>query len=401
MNWPLFTVHIRHDRDIVYARQRARLVADRLGFEVQDQTRIATAVSEVCRNAYAYAGGGRADFRITETGGKPGMLIEVADQGPGISSLEDILAGRYRSRTGMGLGLIGAKRLMDRLEVDTGDTGTTVRLYRAVPKALDRPMPEFVTKLVDDLARQQPLDPVEEVQRQNQELLSSLYDLRQREEELLQANAALRANVVEKEVLLKEVYHRVKNNLQIISSLVSMKARKSSSPLVRRQLEDVRTRIHSLSLVHEKLYQSDDLAHIDLSGYVRDLCSHLRVSFLGRGEASAVELTVEADRVSVSLDMAIQLGLLINEIVTNALKHAFDDGQSGRVHVRLTVQPPDRLLLEVADNGKGLPEPEPDQASESLGMNLIRALAARVDGNLTMESNGGTTVTVNMPLHGD
>src|SRR3954449_5741491 len=79
LSWPLFAVHIRHDRDIVYARQRARLVADRLGFEVQDQTRIATAVSEVCRNAYAYAGGGRAEFRITETGGKPGMLIEVAD----------------------------------------------------------------------------------------------------------------------------------------------------------------------------------------------------------------------------------------------------------------------------------------------------------------------------------
>jgi len=396
LNWPLFTVHIRHDRDIVYARQRARLVADRLGFEVQDQTRIATAVSEVCRNAYAYAGGGRADFRITETGGKPGMLIEVADQGPGISSLEDILAGRYRSRTGMGLGLIGAKRLMDRLEVDTGDTGTTVRLYRAVPKALDRPMPEFVTKLVDDLARQQPLDPVEEVQRQNQELLSSLYDLRQREEELLQANAALRANVVEKEVLLKEVYHRVKNNLQIISSLVSLKARKSSNPLVRQELDDVRSRIHSLSIVHEKLYQSDDLARVDLAGYVRDLCAHLRMSFTAKGDGP--ELAVETDRVALGLDMAIQLGLLINEIVTNAFKHAFPNGAGGEVRVSLRVLPLDRLKLEVSDNGVGMPE----EASDSLGMNLIRALAARVEGDLQIDgTGGGTRVTVTMPLHGD
>jgi two-component system, sensor histidine kinase PdtaS len=408
VNRPLFAVHIRHDRDIVYARQRARLVADRLGFDTQDQTRIATAVSEVCRNAYAYAGGGRVEFRLEEPSGIPTLVIEISDKGPGIADLGGILAGHYRSSTGLGLGLAGTRRLVDRLEIKTTPAGTNVRIHRRLSRPVDRPMPEFVNRLVDDLARHPALDPVEEVQRQNQELMHSLFDLRQREEDLLRANAelrdsaeALRASNAEKEVLLKEVYHRVKNNLQIISSLVSMKARKSSSPLVRRQLEDVRTRIHSLSLVHEKLYQSDDLAHIDLSGYVRDLCSHLRVSFLGRGEASAVELTVEADRVSVSLDMAIQLGLLINEIVTNALKHAFDDGQSGRVHVRLTVQPPDRLLLEVADNGKGLPEPEPDQASESLGMNLIRALAARVDGNLTMESNGGTTVTVNMPLYGD
>ena len=102
MTWPLFTVHIRHDRDIVHARQRARLVAARLGFEVQDQTRIATAVSEVCRNAYAYAGGGKADFRIEETSGHISMVIEVNDAGPGIAELDDILAGRYRSNTGMG-----------------------------------------------------------------------------------------------------------------------------------------------------------------------------------------------------------------------------------------------------------------------------------------------------------
>src|SRR3954463_2646995 len=119
LSWPLFAVHIRHDRDIVYARQRARLVADRLGFEVQDQTRIATAVSEVCRNAYAYAGGGKADFRIEETAGRVSMVIEVSDAGPGIAELDDILAGRYRSRTGMGLGLLGSQRLMDRLEINT------------------------------------------------------------------------------------------------------------------------------------------------------------------------------------------------------------------------------------------------------------------------------------------
>jgi two-component system, sensor histidine kinase PdtaS len=395
LSWPLFTVHIRHDRDIVHARQRARLVAARLGFEVQDQTRIATAVSEVCRNAYAYAGGGKADFRIEDTASHVSMVIEVSDAGPGIAELDDILAGRYRSSTGMGLGLLGSQRLMDRLEITTSETGTSVLLARIAQRPLDRPVPEFINKLMDELTRQQPMDPVEEVQRQNQELLSSLSDLRQREEELLQANAALRASVVEKEVLLKEVYHRVKNNLQIISSLVSLKARKSTSPLVRQELDDVRSRIHSLSIIHEKLYQSEDLARVDLAGYVRDLCAHLRMSFTASG--AGPELTVETDRVVLGLDMAIQLGLLINEVVTNAFKHAFPNGERGQIHVSLMVLPAERLKLEVSDNGAGMPE----DASDSLGMNLIRALAARVEGDLVIDGSNGTTVTVTMPLHGD
>jgi two-component sensor histidine kinase len=395
LTWPLFTVHIRHDRDIVHARQRARLVAARLGFEVPDQTRIATAVSEVCRNAYAYAGGGKAEFRIEESSGRVSMVVEVSDAGPGIAELDEILAGRYQSRTGMGLGLLGSRRLMDRVEIATSENGTSVLLARVVQRPLERPVPEFLNKLVDELARQQPLDPIEEVQRQNQELLSSLSALRQREEELLEANAALRANVVEKEVLLKEVYHRVKNNLQIISSLVSLKARKSTSPLVRQELDDVRSRIHSLSIIHEKLYQSEDLARVDLAGYVRDLCAHLRMSFAASG--AGPELTVETDRVVLGLDMAIQLGLLINEVVTNAFKHAFPNGERGEIRVSLTVLPSDRLKLEVSDNGAGLP----DDAADSLGMNLIRALAARVEGDLQIDGSNGTTITVTMPLYGD
>ena len=252
----------------------------------------------------------------------------------------------------MGLGLLGSQRLMDRLEINTSETGTCVVLARIVQRPLDRPVTEFINKLMDELTRQQPMDPVEEVQRQNQELLSSLSDLRQREEELLQANAALRANVVEKEVLLKEVYHRVKNNLQIISSLVSLKARKSTSPLVRQELDDVRSRIHSLSIIHEKLYQSEDLARVDLAGYVRDLCAHLRMSFTASG--AGPELMVETDRVVLSLDMAIQLGLLINEVVTNAFKHAFPNGERGEIRVSLMVMPMERLKLEVSDNGTGM-----------------------------------------------
>lgn len=389
MNWPLFSVHIRQDRDIVYARQRARFVAERLGFDTQDQTRIATAVSEVGRNAYTYASGGRVEFRLEDQAGRPVLAIEVSDQGPGIEDVQAILGGEYRSRTGLGVGLAGAKRLVDRMEITTSPAGTAVHLYRRLPRPLARPVGELLSKLVDDLSRQQPLDPVEEVQRQNQELLQSLFDLRQREEDLLAA-------VSEKEVLLKEVYHRVKNNLQIISSLISLKARKARDKTIRQELEDVRSRIHSLSILHEKLYQSDDLSRIDLAGYVRDLCSHLRQSFLGKGEG--LELTVDAVPVSLSLDLAIQLGLLVNEIVTNACKHAFPDDRPGSIHVRLFIEDDRDLVLCVRDTGVGLPDASAANSPDSLGMNLIRALASRVDGTLRIDGSSGTTVTVRMPL---
>jgi two-component sensor histidine kinase len=388
VSWSLFSVQIRQDRDIVHARQRARFVAERLGFDVQEQTRIATAVSEIGRNAFAYAGGGRAEFKVEEQSGRLTLVIEVSDHGPGIEDVQTILAGGYRSATGLGIGISGAKRLVDRLDISTSPKGTMVRLQRRLPHVLKRPVADVVAKLVDELMRQQPLDPVAEVQRQNQELLQSLSDLRQREEELLAA-------VAEKEVLLKEVYHRVKNNLQIISSLVSLKARKTPDPAIRQELEDVRSRIHSLSILHEKLYQSDDLSRIDLSGYVRDLCSHLRQSFLAKGEG--LELTVSADPVSLSLDVAIQIGLLVNEIVTNAFKHAFPDGGRGEIRVDLHVVGDEHLVLRVSDNGIGLQE-IPEKGGMSLGMNLIRALSSRVDGVLEIEGDQGTTVTVTMPL---
>jgi len=210
VKWPLFAVHIRHDRDIVYARQRARLVAERLGFDTQDQTRIATAVSEVCRNAYAYARGGRVEYRLEVSSGIPTLVIEVSDQGPGIADLEGILGGHYRSSTGLGLGLAGTKRLVDRLEIKTAPTGTTVRIYRRMSRPVDRPMGEFVMGLVDDLARHPSLDPVEEAQRQNQELMQSLFDLRQREEDLLRANAGSK-------IMTSETSRRVKLEVKYLS----------------------------------------------------------------------------------------------------------------------------------------------------------------------------------------
>ena len=135
MIWPLLTLALKAESDIVMARQRARTVAEALGFDTQDQTRVATAVSEIARNAFGYGGGGKIEFGV-EDGALQSLVAVVTDHGPGIAQLEDILAGTYSSATGMGLGMVGARRLMDRFEVGSEPgRGTRVTLGKVLPPA--------------------------------------------------------------------------------------------------------------------------------------------------------------------------------------------------------------------------------------------------------------------------
>src|SRR5689334_6266761 len=135
MLFPVLSVKIRHEQDTVAVRQRARQIAKLLGFDVQDQTRIATAVSEIARNAFRYAAGGKAEFIVEGGDARQMLAVRISDDGPGISDLQCILEGRYRSSTGMGLGIIGARRLMDDFRIESAPgAGTTVLLKKTLPK---------------------------------------------------------------------------------------------------------------------------------------------------------------------------------------------------------------------------------------------------------------------------
>src|SRR5580693_6584078 len=135
MNLSILSVLVRHEHDTVAARQRARQIARLLGFDTQDQTRISTAVSEMARNAFNYAGGGRVDYVLEGKTAPQLFIVKVSDSGPGIRDLETILEGRYTSRTGMGLGIIGARRLMDQFEVVSNPrSGTTIQLKKLLPR---------------------------------------------------------------------------------------------------------------------------------------------------------------------------------------------------------------------------------------------------------------------------
>jgi anti-sigma regulatory factor (Ser/Thr protein kinase) len=192
MTQRVVTVALKFEDDIVLARQRARQLARLLGFDAQDQTRIATSVSEIARNAFRYAGGGKVEFGVEGRTSPQLFEIVVSDEGPGIARLSDILDGSYRSSTGMGLGIIGARRLMDQFEITSAPgKGTQVVLRNLLPAGTSFLGPERVAGLGAALAREVPPGPLEEVQRQNQELIHALDELRRRQEELEHLNREL------------------------------------------------------------------------------------------------------------------------------------------------------------------------------------------------------------------
>jgi signal transduction histidine kinase/CheY-like chemotaxis protein len=190
MQLKLMTMEIRYEHDVVLVRQRARAIAAALKFDVQDQTRIATAVSEVARNAFQYADGGAVDFGI-ESGAEKMFVISVRDKGRGISNLDEILSGKYVSKTGMGVGMIGAQRLLDHFRVETGGNGTVVTLGKIVPFKFTRLGEKELNALLSALERKPVDNPYEELQQQNKELMRTLEELRAHQAELAQLNREL------------------------------------------------------------------------------------------------------------------------------------------------------------------------------------------------------------------
>jgi signal transduction histidine kinase/CheY-like chemotaxis protein len=191
MKLKLLTMDIRYEHDVVLARQRARTISSALKFDVQAQTRIATAVSEIVRNAFQYAGGGSVDFEV-DNGADKMLLISIRDQGPGIHNLDQIFVGKYVSKTGMGIGMVGAKRLLDLFDVETKKgKGTLVTLGKVIPYKFTRLGDAELNSLLRTIERKPSENPYEELQQQNKELMGTLEELRARQLELAQLNREL------------------------------------------------------------------------------------------------------------------------------------------------------------------------------------------------------------------
>jgi PAS domain S-box-containing protein len=202
----------------------------------------------------------------------------------------------------------------------------------------------------------------------------------------------IRASLREKEALVREIHHRVKNNLQVVSSLLGLQAGQIEDPGVRALFDESRDRIKTIALLHERLYRSHNLGSVDFADFLQSLVSMVVSAHSIRG--TNVRSAVEAPAVTLSLDTAIPLGLIVNELVVNALKHAFKDRVKGVVRVVLKELGRGVYALEVSDDGVGLPPGMEVGRAQSLGIRLVRILTAQLRGKLEFESASGTTIRI-------
>jgi two-component sensor histidine kinase/CheY-like chemotaxis protein len=205
----------------------------------------------------------------------------------------------------------------------------------------------------------------------------------------------LRASLREKEILLQEVQHRVKNNLQVIASLLRLQASTITDPTLHDLFCDSQNRVHAMALVHEQLYQAQDLARVDFAAYLRELATGVLSSYTAH--AAQVGLAFDADTVvALDIDTAIPLGLILTELVSNSLKHAFPDGRPGTITVGLHADAA-AVTLTVRNDGVGLPESFDLQTVGSLGLQLVGDLTQQLGGTATIDRRGGTAFQIHIP----
>ena len=201
----------------------------------------------------------------------------------------------------------------------------------------------------------------------------------------------LRTSLAEKEVLLREIHHRVKNNLQIVSSMLSLQIDQLHDSVARERFKESQARVRSIALFHEKLYQSRDLARVDIGDYLRGLVSGLVAAYgISPGDITS---SVEADDVPLGVDAAIACGLIVNELVSNSLKHAFPNNRSGRVRVAIHDEG-SRVRLVVEDDGVGFPESLDFRHCSSLGLKLVCIFAEQIGGTIDREPTRGTRFVI-------
>ena len=213
--------------------------------------------------------------------------------------------------------------------------------------------------------------------------------------EQTRADEHIKASLMEKEVLLREIHHRVKNNLQVIESLLALQFGNLEDPAIRTLMEDSQRRIGAMALVHEQLYTSPDLARIDLGSYVKTLTEQLSHASVRSG---LVGIHLQADEVLLTPDAAIPCGLILTELIANALKYAFLAGQPGEVHVEVGAPNGQEVTMVVRDTGVGFPEALDFRHTASLGLQLVCLLTEQLQGTITLERRPGTTFTLTFPI---
>jgi len=443
MTLPILTSAIYSEEDVVTARQRARQMAALLGFDRQDQTRIATAVSEIARNAFTYATGGHVEFLVDEKAVPPLFLARIIDRGPGIADLPQVLAGRYRSPTGMGLGLAGAKRLMDEFQIESRPGhGTTVLIGKRFPRGAAAITPASLAALADELAQQVPRPPFAELQQQNKELLRTLDALRVRQEELTRLNLELedtnrgvvalyaeldekaeqlqRANEL-KTSFLSNMGHEFRTPVNSILALCRLLLGHSDGELTAEQERQVTFIEQGAQGLSELVNDLLDLAKVE-AGKIDVWPGEFEVTHLF-GALRGMFRPMVPSEVTLVLDEPGAIPPLytdegkVSQILRNFISNALKFTQRGEVRVSASLDAArQEVVFAVADTGIGIVPEDQDRIFEEfaqaehaiqqrtkgtgLGLPLARKLAELLGGSVNVQSTPGrgSVFSVIIPL---
>jgi signal transduction histidine kinase/CheY-like chemotaxis protein len=441
--WPIVTVPIENEADVVTVRQRAHRLAELLGFERQDQTRIATAVSELARNAFSYARGGRAEFILDPAPAPQVFHIRISDKGPGIGDIQTILDGQYRSKSGMGLGILGARRLMDHFKIESRvGKGTTVELGHDLPPRAAPVTRARLAEVAATLQKDNSSDPLEVLRQQNRELMQSLEDIRRKDEESKQLDrelsdtnrgvVALYAELDEraeqlrqaselKTKFLSNMSHEFRtplNSVLALSRLLLDRIDGDLTPEQERQVGYIRRSAESLlELVNDLL----DLAKVEAGKVdirptaftVGELFSGLRGALRPLLTSPAVELIFDIpDKVPNLFTDEAKVTQILRNLISNALKFT----EQGEVRVTALFDAEKGCLnLSVRDTGIGIAPHDHARIFEEfsqvdtkiqkrvkgtgLGLPLSKSLAELLGGQLTLESvpGQGSVFTLSIP----
>ena len=432
-------VQIAREEDVVVARQRARQVAEAVGFDTHDQTRVATAVSEIARNAYRYAGGGRAEFALDPA--ERSLVITVADSGTGIPQLDAVLNGTYESGTGMGLGIVGSRRVMDEFDVASTPKGTTIRMAKRLPRRTAL-LNADVARIATQLAAEKPPSLAGEILEQNHELLAALEELRLRQDELTRLNnelqdtnrgvLALYSELDEKaehlrrademkSKFLSNMTHEFQTPLNSILALTRLlidRADGELTPEQERQVKYIRGAATDLSeLVHDLL----DIAKVEAGKHpVRP--SRFRVSDLFGALRGLMRPLQTNEAVALVFDALDPLPELftdegkVSQVLRNYISNALKFTERGEVLVSAEEDDPGFVVFRVTDTGIGIaPEdqgrlfqefgqvPNPLQAKvrgTGLGLSLSKRLAELMGGTVGVNSvlGQGSTFSLRLPI---
>jgi two-component sensor histidine kinase len=203
----------------------------------------------------------------------------------------------------------------------------------------------------------------------------------------------MKTSLNEKEILLMEIHHRVKNNMQVVSSLLNLQSKYIKAEGDRHLFRDSQERVRSMALVHEKLYQSEDLTRIDFADYIKKLTQHLFHSYNRPGRV--IDIGINASDIYLTIEKAIPCALIINELVSNSLKYAFaDDAGEGKIQIVFNRDDKNNYTLAVSDNGVGIPKDVNLHQPESLGLELVNILTKQLDGNIELDGSSGTRYTI-------